>query len=84
MSTTQEHIETPGSVLIGGLLTIVFGAGSVMAAIGLGWFAALLLGAALLVLAWKVPISDSALVLRFLMAGLGIVALLGAVVDLIS
>lgn len=74
--------ETLVSVLIGGLLVVVFGLAAVLTAIGMGWIGATTLGAVLLLLAWKVPVPTSARVLSLLAAGYGVIALLGAVFDL--
>lgn len=70
------------SLLLGGLVTIAFGGCAVLLAVGLGWVAAALLGVALLAIAWKVPTSSR--VLRIILAGLGVLALLGAVFDLLT
>jgi hypothetical protein len=53
-------------------------------AVAMGWVGAAVLGAVLLVLARTVPVSPSATVLRYLMAGFGAVALLGAAFDLLT
>ena len=74
--------DSDASLLLGGLLTVAFGGFAVMAAIGLGWVGAALLGVALLVFAWKVP--TRARVLPVILAGLGVVALVGAVFDLLA
>lgn len=76
--------ESQASVLAGGLATVAFGLMAVLAAIGLGWVAAAVLGAALLVLAWRLPATPQARVLPYLLAGFGAVSVLGAIVDLLS
>lgn len=84
MSETAHKPETTGSLLIGGLMVIVFGLFAVMVAIGMGWVAAAVLGVVLLAMAWKVPVSDSARIVRFLIAAFGVISLIGAVVGLFS
>ena len=74
--------DTDGSLLLGGLLTVAFGAFAVMLAIGMGWAGAALLGVVLLLVAWRVP--TSARVLPLIIGGLGVVALVGAVFDLVT
>lgn len=81
---TETRAETDGSVLAGGLLVIGFGLASVLMAILMGWVGAAALGVVLLAVAWKVPTSASARVLRPIMAGFGVVALLGAIFDLFT
>ncbi len=81
MDSRSEPRDTQASLLLGGLLTIAFGGFAVMTAIGIGWVGAALLGALLLVIAWKVPTSSR--VLPVILAGLGVVALVGALVDLL-
>jgi hypothetical protein len=56
----------------------------VFTAIDMGWAASAVLGAVLLVLAWRVSLSRSAMVLRILMGSLGAGALVGALFDLFS
>jgi hypothetical protein len=73
--------DTDGSLVLGGLLTIAFGAIAVMTAIGMGWLGAALLGVVLLLVAWKVPTNSR--ILPVILAGLGVIALVGAVVDLL-
>jgi hypothetical protein len=68
---------------MGGLLVVVFGTLAVLTATGMGWVGAAALGLVLFLVAWKVPVSPSAAVLRLLMAGFGAMALLGAVYDLL-
>jgi hypothetical protein len=82
MSPHTERPDGDGSLLLGGLLTVAFGGFAVMLAIGLGWVGAALLGLVLIVVAWKVP--TNARVLPIIIAGLGVVALLGALFDLIT
>ena len=74
--------DTDGSLLLGGLLTVAFGAFAVMLAIGMGWVGAVLLEVVLLLVAWRVP--TSARVLPLIIGGLGVVALVGAVFDLVT
>jgi hypothetical protein len=81
---TNSHTDSQLSVLAGGLVMVLFGLMAVLMAIDLGWLAAAVLGVVLLLLAWKLPTSDAARALPILMAGLGIVALLGAVFDLLT
>jgi hypothetical protein len=81
---TETRTETELSVLIGGLLVVVFGLAAVLTAIVMGWVGAAALGAVLLVVAWNVPTSPSARVLRPIMAGFGVAALLGAIFDLLT
>jgi hypothetical protein len=86
--TDSDHelasAETAVSVLIGGLLVVVFGLAAVLTAIGIGWMGAATLAAILLALAWKVPVRKSARVLPLLAAGFGVLALLGAIFDLVT
>ncbi|HET6165491.1 MAG TPA: hypothetical protein VFE07_01575 [Marmoricola sp.] len=72
----------PASLLLGGLLTIAFGAFAVLTAIDMGWVGAVVLGVVLLLVAWRVP--TGARVLPVVLAALGVVALVGAVVDLVT
>jgi hypothetical protein len=81
---TDSHADSQLSVLASGLVMVLFGLMAVLMAIDLGWVGAATLGAVLLLLAWKVPTSDAARALTIMMAGLGIVALLGAVFDLLA
>lgn len=76
-------IESEASVLFGGLMAVGFGLVAVMAAIGLGWAAAAALGIVLPLVAWKVPASSSARVLPYVLVGLGVTSLLGALFDLL-
>ena len=76
--------ETQVSVLVGGLLVVVFGLAATLTAIGMGWIAAAALGAVLLLLAWKVRVPHGARVLSYIAAGFGVVALLGAAFDLVT
>jgi hypothetical protein len=84
MNTTQREQDTPESLALGGLMIVVFGTGAVLAAIGLGWVAAALLGAALVFLGWHVRATSSPMVLTILLVGLGIVSLVGAGFDLLT
>ncbi|MGY2876975.1 hypothetical protein ACVW00_004165 [Marmoricola sp. URHA0025 HA25] len=78
------NVETDLSVLLGGLLVIVFGLAAVLTAIGMGWTGAGVLGMTLLIVARKVSVSESARVLPLIIAGLGVAALVGAVFDLLT
>ena len=84
----MDHVNSPTerrpsdvSLLLGGLLTVAFGGFAVMMAIGMGWVGAFLLGVVLLLVAWKVP--TNARVLPMILAGLGVIALVGAAFDLL-
>lgn len=68
----------------GGLLVIVFGLVSVVLAVGMGWAGAAVLGVVLLTVGWRVPTSVSAHMLRYLIAGWGVISLIGAVFALVS
>jgi len=81
MNSDIERRETEGSLLLGGLLTIAFGGFAVMVAIGMGWVGAALLGVVLLAIAWRVP--TNARVLPVILAALGVIALVGALLDLL-
>lgn len=82
MNPDSDRRDTEASLLLGGLLTIVLGGFAVILAIGIGWVAAALLGVVLLLVAWRVP--TSARVLPVVIAGLGVVALVGALFDLVT
>jgi hypothetical protein len=82
MTARTDRRDTETSLLLGGLLTIAAGGFAVMMAIDMGWVGAALLGVALLILAWKVPTNSR--VLSVIIAGLGVVALVGAVFDLLT
>ncbi|MBW8750734.1 MAG: hypothetical protein JF565_04835 [Propionibacteriales bacterium] len=82
MDTQVEAAETSTSVALGGLLTVVFGTFAVMVAVGMGWLGAAVLGAVLLLLSWRVPTTTR--ILPLLMAGFGVVAVLGAVFDVLT
>jgi hypothetical protein len=84
MDPEATTTDTATSLALGGLLTVVFGTSAVTMAVAMGWVGAAVLGAVLLVLARTVPVSPSATVLRYLMAGFGAVALLGAAFDLLT
>ncbi|HET8561991.1 MAG TPA: hypothetical protein VFL69_15845 [Marmoricola sp.] len=79
-----DPAESQVSVLVGGLVTVAFGTFAVLAAIGLGWVAAAALGVVLLVVAWKVPLSAPARMLRYLLGGVGGASLLGALFELLT
>src|SRR3954452_3332853 len=80
--STSRSDESQASVLLGGLAVVVFGLAAVLAAIGMGWVGAAVLGMVLLVVAWKVPTRRTARAIRFVVAGFGVLALLGALFDL--
>lgn len=82
--TTLAKSESPVAVAIGGLLVVVFGLFAVMTAIGMGWAGAVLVGVGLLLFAWKIPTSGSARVLPVILSAFGVIALLGAVFDLLA
>ena len=82
MKPGSDRPDTEASLLLGGLLTIVLGGFAVVLAIGIGWVAAALLGVVLLLVAWRVPTSSR--VLPVVIGGLGAVALVGAVFDLVT
>lgn len=82
MNPDSDRRDTEASLLLGGLLTIVLGGFAVILAIGIGWVAAALLGVVLLLVAWRVP--TSARVLPVVIAGLGVVALVGALFALVT
>ena len=77
----MERTDSDPALLLGGILTIGFGAVAVTTAIDLGWVAAALLGVVLLVVAWKVPTER---VLTAILAVLGVVSLAGAVFDIVA
>jgi len=77
----MDRTDSDPALLLGGILTVGFGTVAVMTAIDLGWVAAALLGVVLLLVAWKVP---TARVLTAILAVLGVVALVGAVFDLVA
>lgn len=79
---SQRKTDSQAAILVGGLLVILFGLGAVLTAIEMGWAGTAMLGLVLLLVAWRVTPSPSARVLRFLMAGAGVLALLGAAFDL--
>src|SRR4051812_43020685 len=70
--TASRSGESPASVLLGGLAVVVFGLAAVLVAIGMGWVGAAVLGAVLLVVAWKVPTRRPARAVRFIAAGFGV------------
>lgn len=77
----MDRPDSDPALLLGGILTVGFGAVAVMTAIDLGWVAAALLGVVLLVVAGKVPTER---VLTAILAVLGVVALVGAVFGLVT
>ena len=83
-ATRSRSDETQVSVLFGGLVVLVFGLAAVLAAITMGWVGAAALGVAFLAVAWKVPTRRPARAVRLLVAGFGVLALLGAVFDLLT
>lgn len=76
--------ESQNVVLFWGLVIIVLLVNPMIAAIAEGWFVAAGLGAALLAIAWFVPTGRTARMLRLLVAGFGVVSMLGAVFDLVT
>ena len=82
MDTQVDAPETPTSLALGGLLTVVFGMFAVMLGVGMGWLGAAVVGAVLLLLAWRIPTTTR--ILPLLLAGFGVVALLGAVFDVLT
>ncbi|HET6153703.1 MAG TPA: hypothetical protein VFE15_12135 [Marmoricola sp.] len=79
-----EPAESDLVVLASGLVSAAVGLVAVVTAIGLGYVAAAGLGLVLLLLAWKVPTAPSARAVRYLVFGLGVLAFIGAVYDLLA
>jgi hypothetical protein len=76
--------ESQNVVLFWGLVIIVLLVNPMIAAIAEGWLVAAGLGTALLAIAWFVPTGRTARMLRLLVAGFGVVSMLGAVFDLVT
>ena len=86
METTTDRVqhESPLAVLAAGLVVVLFGAYAVWAAIAVGFVLAFVVGAAFHLIAWRVHTRPTLRSFRLITAALGVVAVAGAVLDLLT